>query len=247
MTRKLTCYGKYSKTNFLTVCLLLLLVLLLNTYINDLFISIPRPIVPSLHSVNKELNHLENDTLEQTLFQKYAIISVNVDADPGYFYHLPIVALTWRRVFFEPLFILVHSDRSKSTQAANLTISYLNQLNVKVFHFKAEANYELMSAMVVREMSGLLPDLLVKENDFILTSDSDLYPLNPKHYGFANDNSIKLWNADCSGAFKLAGQEYVMYQMGWWKKMKPHFIRFDLKLKTNVIKRTYRNEKVSMA
>lgn len=214
MIRKFSCYGKYSKKKVLIVCILLLLVFLTSAYINDLFISIPRPIVPSLHNVNKELSHLVNDTLEQTLFQKYAVISVNIDADPGYFYHLPIVALTWRRVFFEPLFILVHSDRSKSTQAANLTISYLKQLNVKVFYFKAKANYELTSAMIVREMSGLLPDHLVKENDFILTSDSDLYPLNPKHYGFANDDSIKLWNADCSGVFKLAGQEYVMLQMG---------------------------------
>ena len=204
------------KLNLIIVSLFAVLTV---AYFNDAFVTIPNPEAPDLDDVNEQLNYLEKDALEKSPFQKYVIISLNINADPGYFYHLPIVALTWRRISYESLFIIVHSDRSTFSKAANLTISYLRQMNVGVFFFKAERNYEITTAMVVREMSGLLPESFVKENDFIMTSDADLYPLNPSHYVFACDDSIKLWNADCCGSFKHkrsggVEREYVMLPMG---------------------------------
>jgi hypothetical protein len=181
--------------------------------IREASFTIPQPPVPDYKKTLDELNVHDKNFLESTVGKKYALISLNIDSNPGYFYHLPILALMWRRVNFEPFFIIVYSDQSKLSKANNLTLSYLEQMNVKVHYFHAVENYEITTAMVVREMSGLLGTEDIKENDFILTSDCDLYPIDARHYVIVNDDAIKVWNYGCCGDFSYNGEVYSMLPM----------------------------------
>ena len=67
--------------------------------------------------------------------------------------------------------------------------------------------------MVVRNFAGII--LNISDSDFIMTSDSDLYPINKKYYEIANYNneSIYIWNAFCCGNFIHENESYQMYPM----------------------------------
>ena len=75
-------------------------------------------------------------------------------------------------------------------------------------------SYETLTAMISREMIGLLPDDLVSENDFVLTSDADLYPVDLNYYTTFNNYAVHVWNAGCCGSFNFKSEEYEMYPIG---------------------------------
>ena len=117
----------------------------------------------------------ENMNLMLPVSHKYSVISINANAGSVYFFHLVIVAVSWRAVGFEPIFLIVYSDSTKFDKFDNLTIKYLNHLNANIIYIKSLPSYEITTAMIIREMVGILPDKIVKDNDFIITTDSDLY------------------------------------------------------------------------
>jgi len=68
--------------------------------------------------------------------------------------------------------------------------------------------------MIAREMVGLLPEELVGDGDFVVTSDADLYPVSARHYEVGGDEAIKIWNGQCCGLFKHRERNYTMFPMG---------------------------------
>jgi len=182
--------------------------------LNELTVIPERP-VPNLHTVIKQLASAPRSPVQNPVGQRYSILSINVNSGI-YFFHLPIVLLSWRRVGIEPLFIIVYSETVKFDIFTNLTLSYLIELNAKVVYFKSVPDYEITTAMVVREMSGIIPEYLVKDNDWLITTDSDLYPIEFEYYASLskNDDSIRIWNADCCGSFEYNYRTYKMYPMG---------------------------------
>ena len=146
--------------------------------------------------------------------KKYVVVSVNINAMSGYFYHLPIVVLAWRRVSYEPIFIVVRSRAVNASRENEFTLAVLARLRAKVFFFEAQERFETTSAMIAREMVGLLPEELVGDGDFVVTSDADLYPVSARHYDVGGDEAIKIWNGKCCGLFKHRERNYTMFPMG---------------------------------
>ena len=171
-------------------------------------------------AVYNAMNESEMDPLESNAgfadkLKKYAVISVNINAASGYFFHLPFVLLTWRRVGYEPLFIIVTSNLTQVPSENEFTLKVLvEQLKARVFYFKTKETFETTSAQISREMVGLLPNSYVTDEDFVITSDADLYPIKRVHYEVTDDENIKVWNADCCGLFKHQEKNYTMYPMG---------------------------------
>jgi len=108
--------------------------------------------------------------------------------------------------------------------------SLMNDINKKMVVVSAnlESNYSfnlpmvclawrrlLMTAMLSRLFVGLLPANLASENDFIITSDSDLYPVNNNFYNTINNDALKVWNANCCGIFKHENKSYQMYPISY--------------------------------
>jgi len=84
----------------------------------------------------------------------------------------------------------------------NKSIEYLRLLKVKMVNVNSPKNYETMIGMLSRLFNGLLPDDLVSPNDFVITTDSDLYPIKKDFYNILNTNAISIENAGCCGEFK---------------------------------------------
>ena len=142
------------------------------------------------------------------------MVSIDINAESGYFYHLPIVALSWRRVGYEPIFLVVTSNESEPSRQNVLTLSYLAQMKARVVYFKTRNKLEKVSSQMARTFVGLMAEADVKERDFVLTSDADLYPVNGRLFQVADDDSVKVWNGACCGSFKYKEKSYTMYPMG---------------------------------
>ena len=149
-------------------------------------------------------------------FKKICVMSVNANSPENYIFHLPIAALAWKRIGFEPLILIVHSNMSDMNQLDKKTIDYLNQLEIKIFYVETSPSYEKITAMIVRLFIGILPGSLIDDNDFVLTSDTDLYPVKSSYYNLYSLSSEKIliWNAYCCGNFKFKSEEFVKYPMG---------------------------------
>ncbi len=197
----------------LIALLAFLIVEYLTSFTREFFTVIPARPVPSLNSLARQLASAELSPIQAPVGRKYVIISININSGI-YFFHLPIVLLSWRRVGFEPIFLIVHSAAQQFSQPDNLTLSYLTSLDAKVLYLKSVPHYEVTTAMVAREMSGMLPDQVLRDYDYVITSDSDLYPIDYKYYSNLNDGSIRVWNADCCGQFEYEHQKYTMFPMG---------------------------------
>jgi hypothetical protein len=153
---------------------------------------------------------LNYDILLNKTPKKYAILSANLQED-YYLFNLPMVALAWRRIDYEPIAFIVYSNISKLNNLSNKTIEYLNKFKVKTVLIKSPDNYETTVGMLSRLYGGLLKS--ISDDDFLITSDSDLYPINNVYYNIKITNSIKTWNAFCCGQFMFNQTEYTMYPL----------------------------------
>ena len=141
--------------------------------------------------------------------RKFAIYSATLEyAKDYYMFHLPLTASAWRRIGFEPIIFLVSSNHSNINPLAAKTLEYLNLFNITVVKIPSLPQYEVIAGMMARLFVGLAPKNLINDEDFVITTDSDLFPVNKDYYSFVNDGLIKLWSADCCGDFDHFGNYF---------------------------------------
>lgn len=161
------------------------------------------------------LNDISYDVLLNSSNHKYVALSVNLNSfATNYIFNLPYVTLAWRRVGYEPIVLLINSSNVKSNPLSNKCLEYLNKFNIKIVNVEAPANYEILVGMLSRLFIGLLPDF-VQDNDFIITSDIDLIPINKDFYNILNKNDLVVWNAYCCGVFRYKNLDYTMYPLSY--------------------------------
>lgn len=146
--------------------------------------------------------------------RKFVVISSTLEYfKDHYMFHLPLTAQSWRRLNFEPIIFVVSKSMNETNKLAQVVLKYLKILNVTVVHIHSVKDYEVIIGMVSRLFCGLLPDNLIKDNEIILTSDTDLFPLSSDYFSLDKTGSIKLWNIDCCDDFKYNNKIYKMYTM----------------------------------
>lgn len=162
------------------------------------------------NTTNQGLKSDRLDNLKLELPRKYAVISVNlIIKNSYYFFNLPMISVAWRRIGFEPVVLIIYSNLNQANKLANKTIEYLNSFNVRLVYVKAPPGYETTISMLSRLYVGLLPN--VAENDFLITTDSDLYPIRKSYYDYMDENALKVWNAYCCEKFIYENEYYEMY------------------------------------
>jgi hypothetical protein len=69
--------------------------------------------------------------------------------------------------------------------------------------------------MMARIYLGALPNEIVKENDYIITTDSDLIPVSNSYFNFYNTKAITVLNAYCIGFVDRKRKKYEMFPMAY--------------------------------
>ena len=186
--------------------LIFYLILLFNILLITIYLLVTERTVPA--------NYVK---LNDRISRKFSIVSISANGSNYYTFHLPITAMFWRQMGYEPIVLYVTSKQAMLNDYDKKAIEYLNKMQVEIIYIKTESNYELLTTMVVRIFVGILPAHFVGENDFIITSDVDLYPVKSSYYNIFNKvtiDQVNVWNAYCCGLFSYNKKNYQMYPMG---------------------------------
>jgi hypothetical protein len=139
--------------------------------------------------------------------KNFVLISIDINSNKDYYmFILPYTTVAWRRLNYEPILFFITEQKnlsSKKQKQLRKTTQYLSFLNVTILKVPSHQKYPFMVPMIIRLFSGILPDNLVNDNDFVITSDADLIPVNEKYYIHSSKNSIIIWNAFCCKPFKF--------------------------------------------
>ena len=146
--------------------------------------------------------------------KKYAIYSVSTLLEKDfYLFHIPLTALAWRKIDYEPIVMIIKTQDLVINDLAKKVIEYLEILNIKIIEVQSKPGYEVMTSMVARLLVGLLPNELVGLNDHIISTDSDLFPVNKNYYSYKFQDTIKIYNAKFDLPFMYNNFKYKMYPL----------------------------------
>ena len=153
---------------------------------------------------------------------QYVLLSTSyVTGKDFYAIYLPMVVHAWRRLNFEPILIVVYPQNSpRKYYASNSTfakvIRYLKKLQVKIVYMEAVDSYQVVISQCSRLFAGVLPEDIVKDDDFVIISDADLVPVSESYFRTSHQREgITVWNSKCCGTFDYQNRVYRMYPMGY--------------------------------
>jgi hypothetical protein len=188
-----------------------LLIILINIKNEDFFVS------NNYNYNDYKINNLTNR--QET--NKFVVISTTFD--DNYTLYIPMIVYAWRRIHIEPILIIIYADdyeynKTNVSSSSKEIVNFIeNKLNVKCLSLKVKKNFSKVISQVIRIFIGHLPNT-INDNAFVMTSDSDLAPLNFKYYHvnpIKMNSTITIWNAFCCGNFKHVNEKtYQMFPMG---------------------------------
>ncbi|CAF0783789.1 unnamed protein product [Brachionus calyciflorus] len=173
---------------------------------------------------------------------KYVLMATNIDEKDNkfYYFYLPFCAEAWKKLGFKTVILLISTKEVDlenlkiDNQPAMKTIEYLKKLDCKLIVIKSDKNYGKITSMVSRLFAGAITEL--NDEDYIMTSDSDLIPISKSYYNTESHDAITVWNAFCCGSYQLKNKNYEMYPMGHIGMKKKHWrevMNFNKETKIN--------------
>lgn len=146
-------------------------------------ISIILLIIRNISQVDYSYFYLNYQNRNLSLLEKidnssYVIVSTNIDLENDfYLFFLPITSLCWRRVGYEPIVVLVVKNKVSLNGQPNKIVEYLKLLNIYYLIIETAINNDKIIGMTARLFSALIPNDIIKDEDFVITSDTDLFPI----------------------------------------------------------------------
>jgi hypothetical protein len=178
-------------------------------------------IAQSLISISYPLVNKTNDSLiiEGPVFslsqnRRFAIFGCSIHATTlAYAFYTPLTAASWKRIGYETIVVFVGDFLKPNVLTARLNLSrnYLKHVGAHIVDLQCNESYSIKLSQLVRVFSGFLPDDIVQDEDIILTSDSDLIPLNASEYQPTPGTHGFIFNAFCCGQFQRRGRNYTMF------------------------------------
>ena len=131
-----------------------------------------------------------------------------------YAYNLPLTALAWERIGFKSIAIIIGSRCEwENDPALSVVLSHLEARRATAIFVPAPLEYRTTLSQTARAFAVNLPEFPGKDNDFLITSDSDLWPLRKEHYTPLPNYKIHFVHAGCCGTFTINNKTYPMYAM----------------------------------
>lgn len=159
-----------------------------------------------------------------------------------YAFYLPLTALAWERIGFRSL-VLIAGRRCEwdGNPTLDLILTKLEgdrkvsiRIRISEFHSSSSFSFLLLEALVIfmeeaipenrilisqvsRLFAANFPDFPGKPDDFLITSDSDLWPLRRGHYVPRPGYDLVLLHSDCCGKFSVPWRDdknFTMYPIG---------------------------------
>ena len=149
--------------------------------------------------------------------RKFAVLAVStpVNNNYNYVFIIPLTVLAWKRVGYDTLMLIAGSEVEwKNHTVLSAIYRYLMKLDCTVHFLNCEPKHRTMISQVSRLFAASVLRDLLRDDDYLITSDSDLWPINSSIYELKSPPyKIVNTNSDCCGYFDFNGTTYKMLPM----------------------------------
>ena len=151
--------------------------------------------------------------------EMYAVISSSTPTPANersydYAFYLPLTVLSWARIGFKCVVILIGDQNQwRSEPALKLIFNSLEQQGAIVIFVQAEPKDHVLLSQSVRLFATYLPGFPASSNDYVILGDSDLWPLKRSHYMPRLERDLILVHSSCCGTFTHRQVTYRMLPM----------------------------------
>lgn len=152
------------------------------------------------------------------LEERFAVFSCSTPGNNShrgfdYAFYLPLTALAWQRIGFKSIILIIGERQYWSDHPVlSFILESLQKLNyVTIFFIAAETENRLMLSQTARLfVANFYP---AKENDYLLTTDADLWPISAHHFSPRENKSLVILHSHCCGQFQHNNQSFRMIPM----------------------------------
>jgi hypothetical protein len=135
-----------------------------------------------------------------------------------YAFYLPLTVMAWRRIGFESVVLIVGQENEWKTHPilSHVLETLASLPDAKVIFIPAKVENRMMLSQTSRMFVANMKDFPGQPSDFVLTTDSDLWPLRKEHFYYPYkmaDRPLMLIHSQCCGLFKFNGRSYRMFPM----------------------------------
>ena len=150
---------------------------------------------------------------------KYAIFGCTLQTTGNvyqYAFPLPLTALAWNRIGYKSIVVLVgRKDVWTGKPQAKLIVDKLLELDACVVFMEASETSQTMISQVSRIFTPvILANVMnISMDTYVITTDSDLWPITSTLYTLPSNKDILSTNSNCCRAFAHKGKKYKMLPM----------------------------------
>ena len=152
---------------------------------------------------------------------RYAVFACNTPpADPksrrqyDYAFYLPLTVLAWDRIGFKSIVIIIGDrDEWRANPPLWHILVHLEATKAEIIFLNASVDNAVMLSQTSRIFVANMNQFAGKTQDFIMTTDSDLWPLREAHYAPEPPKKLVLVHSHCCGNFVFKNQSYRMIPM----------------------------------
>ena len=131
-----------------------------------------------------------------------------------YAFFLPLTALAWERIGFRSIIIIAgYKCEWDNDPALSLILAYLEARKATVIFIPSPVENRAMLSQTARIFAHNLPGFPAKDDDYVITSEADLWPIHREHYTPRPSRQLVLVHGVCCGTFPWNGTSYRMYPM----------------------------------
>ena len=170
-------------------------------------------------SLNQYLALQVNQHKNSTTRVLYAVFSSNTPNGVSYrsydyAFYLPLTALAWERVGFRSI-VLIAGSRCEwdNDPALSVILAGLEKINAIVIFIPTPLTNRMMISQTSRLFVSNLIGFPGNNDDYVITTDSDLWPIHREHYTPKSNHQIVLVHSACCGNFQWNGTSYTMLPM----------------------------------
>jgi hypothetical protein len=164
-------------------------------------------------------DYRNNSPGETSSFGWYAVFACSTPGEKNhrgydYAFYLPLTALAWERFGFRSVVQIIGTRIEwERSRPLSWILSYLEARRAIIIFLDAMIDHRPTLGQTARLFTVNMDEFPGQPDDFLITTDADLWPLDREHFVPRENKKIVLLHAMCCGFFPHNGSMYRMYPM----------------------------------
>lgn len=194
--------------------------ILISTDNNQNGVNLKETSIETQSRTNKIPKLLDHVKIDKNQSKNYGVLAVTTATQNTleryhYVFLVPLAILAWKRIGFETIVLIAGKEEDWLIDSRlKLILTYIQEMHSLYIFLDISEHQKVMMSQVSRIFAGSLLSDVLNEDDYLITSDVDLWPLEAPHYHLKLDRDILVLNSECCGSFVFKDQFYRMVPLG---------------------------------